>query len=69
MKRVAGQYFVVNYTDATKSSITNATLASNATNVGGNNTLKTFLRYQPMNQQLKHSKTAYGLRLTDYISF
>ena len=67
----AGQYFVVNYADATKSSITNATLASNATNVGGNNTSKDIFTLSTYESAIETatSKTASdfttGLRLTD----
>ena len=67
-----GQYFVVNYTDATKSSISfNANLASNAKNVGGTSATKDIFTLSTHQSAIETAtgKTASdfttGLRLTD----
>ena len=66
-----GQYFVVNYTDATKSSISFANLASNASNVGGTSATKDIFTLSTHQSAIETAtgKTASdfttGLRLTD----
>ena len=66
-----GQYFVVNYTDATKTSISQANLASNASNVGGTHSSKDIFTLSTHQSTIEtatgKSASDYtaGLRLTD----
>jgi hypothetical protein len=58
-----GQYFVVNYTDATKSSISLANLASNANNVGGTSATKDIFTLSTHQSAIE---TATGKSASDY---